>query len=272
MTGPKPVDGTSPLVDRVRRSAFFSNTVTPSVTTDHVDLRKPTVQERAVLHQALMATSRDYQLAEADQKKRGMRVAGDLTVHLGLNQVPTIASLVAGAIHLPAALGWLCPALSVVGVVTGVKAIARDVKEMRESWHDPRATRLDRFVDIAHLGVDVARVAADCATIATLFVPALAPVTAPVALAIQVTGIAADVGKALYDLHRRRQSFDYLQREQDIVHQALPGADDEAAPQLEHRLRSLGDVDAFLSARREQPPVPEPAPAETGQKPGGPGG
>lgn len=131
------------------------------------------------------------------------RYSNDFAVHLVASDVPGMLSIAANLAPLPRCFGPVLKVANSLNTVTGIAAIASDLRELHGSLRNPRATKLDRAMDIGHL------VVGDVLSTIAGAVPLVSSLNQPLAMGCfvggQVLGLAADLAKTVYDIQRKGQ-------------------------------------------------------------------
>lgn len=153
---------------------------------------------------------------EFNRTEQVARYGGNWLVHLGLNQGPTLWAMAAHLLPLP---GVALFASDVFNVATTVPALVLDAREIRGVLKNPLATRMDKAMDLVHLGGDVLSLAG---AVVPLCVSLTSPLWAGIFFGTQLLSIGLDVGKTVYDAHRKGQQSAYVEARQAAAqHQSL---------------------------------------------------
>jgi hypothetical protein len=143
--------------------------------------------------------------------EKAARYTNDVLIHLAGSDLPALSSIAANFAHLPQwAVGALTP-LNAINSATGWIAIGLDLRETIFCLRNPKASRTDKLVDVAHL------ILGDGISTAASMVPLVASISNPIAAGFfvggQVLGMVLDLGKTIYD-HRRQgqQSASWSQK------------------------------------------------------------
>jgi hypothetical protein len=163
----------------------------------------PGIAEIALDSVSLQGTQHARTLPTLNKGEMLARYSSDFAVHLGMSDVPAALSIAANLTPLPPTFAPILQVCNAANTFTGLAAIATDLREIHGSLRNPRATNLDRVVDLGHL------VLGDVVSTAASAIPLVAPLSNPWALGLfvggQVLGIATDIAKTAYDIHRKGQ-------------------------------------------------------------------
>jgi hypothetical protein len=161
--------------------------------TDTVELSSPSV----LPPQIIKPTAKINKLEAAE------RATNDLLVHLACSDTPAMLSIWANLGTLPSALTGVLGVFNVFNTATGVVSIALDSRETLGTFRNPKATKLDKIVDLVHL------VGGDMVSTAASMVPLVASLASPLSMGIfvggQLLGLGLDVAKTIYDAKRKGQ-------------------------------------------------------------------
>lgn len=169
--------------------------------------------------------------AEVNKFETGARAVNDLVVHLALSQGAAVTSMVGMMMPIP---GWINAVFAPINTATGVASIVMDLREMRGTFKNPIATKMDRAVDLGHF------VLGDIVSTAASMVPAVPGlISTPVGLGFffggQLMGLGLDIFKTAYDFKRRGQQSAYKQGQKAL--EAASQRDAQSIPQTGRLLR-----------------------------------
>jgi hypothetical protein len=141
------------------------------------------------------------------QLRKMVRFANDAVLQLGLGDAPTAVAVASdlGMLKLSAQTQTALNAINGVNLAMNVVGMALDGKEMHDVFASPTSTKLDKQVEVAHM------VLGDAIPTATSILPLVMsnmtanPVINAAFIGTQVLGVAADVAKFAYDVHRGGQ-------------------------------------------------------------------
>lgn len=138
-----------------------------------------------------------------NKREMAARYTNNLALHLLFSDTPAVMSMAANVTPLPPGLTGFLDTFNAVNTLTGVVAIAADLREIRGTYRNPHATQTDKLVDVSHL------IAGDILSTAASLTPLVTPLSHPLALAFfmggQAVGIGMDVMKTAYDFKRKGQ-------------------------------------------------------------------
>ncbi|MBS2034272.1 hypothetical protein JST97_04760 [bacterium] len=135
--------------------------------------------------------------------EQAARYTNNLVLHLGVSDAPAIMSIAANYGVLPPSMNGVLAVFNTLNTATGVIAIAADIRETRGTFKNPKATKLDRTMDMVHL------LAGDVVSTAASMLPLVTSLQNPIAMTAfvggQLLGVALDTSKTVYDFKRKGQ-------------------------------------------------------------------
>lgn len=135
--------------------------------------------------------------------EQAARYTNNLILHLGVSDAPAVMSIAANYGVLPPSMNGVLAVFNTLNTATGVIAIAADIRETRGTFKNPKATKLDRTMDMVHL------LAGDVVSTAASMLPLVTSLQNPIAMTAfvggQLLGVALDTSKTVYDFKRKGQ-------------------------------------------------------------------
>lgn len=131
------------------------------------------------------------------------RATNDVIVHLFCSDTPAVMSMWANLGTLPLSLLPALDFFNMINTATGVLSIAMDGRETFKTVTNPKATKMDKVMDVTHL------IAGDVVSTVGSMVPLVASLNSPIALGVfvggQLLGLGMDIVKTVYDGKRKGQ-------------------------------------------------------------------
>lgn len=132
------------------------------------------------------------------------RYTNDFLLHLVSSDGPGMLSILLNlGLQIPQFLGDMLVVFNSLNTGTGLVSIGADTRELIGTFKNPKATKKDKIVDVAHL------IGGDLVSTAASSVPLVMPLTNPLALNFfiwgQVAGVVMDLYKFKYDISRKGQ-------------------------------------------------------------------
>ncbi|MFN8611952.1 MAG: hypothetical protein U0931_30685 [Vulcanimicrobiota bacterium] len=162
------------------------------------NLRLPQVQ---AVEEECAAEPRDT--VQIHRGEQAARYTNNLVLHLGVSDAPAVMSIAANYGVLPPSMNGVLAVFNTINTATGIIAIAADIRETRGTFKNPKATRLDRSMDMVHL------LAGDVVSTAASMLPLVTSLQNPIAMTAfvggQLLGVALDTSKTVYDFKRKGQ-------------------------------------------------------------------